>query len=247
MSGIGFGERRPGLSVPAFSGPAPVGPAFAGPADYDLCEAIADRLRATGSAGVLPIVQSGDPVLRTPTAAYTGQLGDLLPRLAEVMRRTMLAAPGVGLAAPQVGIGLAIAVVEDRGSPTDPRERPSFPFRMLINPAYEPVEEEDGGAFERVSFFEGCLSIDGWHALVPRHHRVRLTATGIDGEPIDEVLSGWPARIIQHETDHLRGELYVDHAVPRSLVSNANLVALWAGGADPVPVGRALGFEVPQA
>nr|WP_050758390.1 peptide deformylase [Xylanimonas cellulosilytica] len=203
-------------------------------------------MRTAGSAGVLPIVQSGDPVLRTPAAPYTGQLGDLLPRLAEVMRRTMHAAPGVGLAAPQVGIGLALAVVEDRGNESDPRERTPLPFRLLANPAYEPVAEEGpSGTLRRVPFFEGCLSIDGWHALVARHHRVRLTGQDADGAPIDEVLTGWPARIIQHETDHLRGELYLDHAVPRSFVSNANLVSIWAGAPDPAPVAAALGFELP--
>ena len=144
-----------------------------------------------------------------------------------------------------MGLGLALAVVEDRGNETDPRERTSLPFRLLVNPAYEPVAETDGGAARRVSFFEGCLSVDGWHALVARHHRVRLTAQDVDGAPIDEVLTGWPARIIQHETDHLKGELYLDHAVPRSLVSNTNLVQIWAGAPDPAPVAAALGFEVP--
>ena len=67
-------------------------------------------------------------MLRTPAAPYTGQLGDVLPRLLEAMRRTMHAAPGVGLAAPQVGIGLAIAVVEDAGAgDDDPRERTPLP------------------------------------------------------------------------------------------------------------------------
>lgn len=219
--------------------------AFDGDVDDELYDAVDGLLRTVGPAGVLPIVQAGDPVLRRPAAPYTGQLGDLLPRLAEVMRRTMHAAPGVGLAAPQVGIGLALAVVEDRGNETDPRERTPLPFRLLVNPGYEPVEEADGGAPRRVPFFEGCLSIEGWHALVARHHRVRLTGQDIDGRPIDEVLTGWPARIIQHETDHLQGELYLDHAVPRSLVSNTNLVSIWAGAPDPAPVAAALGFEVP--
>jgi peptide deformylase len=225
----------------------PASNGFDGQVDEELYREVAERLRAAGSAGVLPIVQSGDPVLRTPAAPYTGQLGDLLPALAAVMRRTMHAAPGVGLAAPQVGLGLQLAVVEDRGNDADPRERAPLPFRLLVNPSYEPVGEGEprGGDPRRVSFFEGCLSVEGWHALVARYHRVRLTGQGIDGAPIDEVLTGWPARIIQHETDHLRGELYLDHAVPRSLVSNANLVSIWGGAPDPAPVAAALGFEVP--
>ena len=220
-------------------------PGFDGGVDRELYDAVAAKIRSDGTTGVMPIVQAGDPVLRRPATSYTGQLGDLLPALAEVMRRTMHAAPGVGLAAPQVGIGLALAVVEDRGSETDPRERTPLPFRLLVNPSYEPVEEADGGAPRRVPFFEGCLSVEGWHALVARHHRVRLRAQDMVGRPVDEVLTGWPARIIQHETDHLRGELYLDHAVPRSLVSNANLVSIWAGAPDPAPVAAALGFELP--
>jgi len=221
------------------------GPGFPGPVDAELRGAIGELLAALGPQGVLPIVQAGDPVLRTPALPYTGQLGDLLPELVEVMRRTMHAAPGVGLAAPQIGIGLQIAVVEDRGAESDPRERSALPFRVLVNPRYEPAPEADGGAVRRAPFFEGCLSVEGWHALVARHHRVRLTGQDESGAAVDEVLTGWPARIVQHETDHLRGELYLDHAVPRSLTSNVNLVDLWAGGLDPHPVAAALGFEVP--
>ncbi len=211
---------------------------FAGPVDGPLRDAV-EALLDTAQDGVLPIVQSGHPVLRRPAAPYTGQLGDLLPRLVDVMRATMHAAPGVGLAAPQVGIGLALAVVEDAGHDGDPRERHPLPFRVLVNPAYAPVGDRSA------PFFEGCLSVDGWHALVARHHGVRLTGQDDAGAPIEEVLTGWPARIVQHETDHLHGVLYVDRAVLRSLVSNANLAALWGGGLEPGRVAEALGFEVP--
>lgn len=194
--------------------------------------------------GVLPIVQAGDPVLRTPAAPYDGQLGDLLPRLVGAMRRTMAAAPGVGLAAPQVGIGLAVAVVEDRGTPDDPRERTPVPFRVLVNPAYEALPAPDGGP-ERAAFFEGCLSVTGWQAVVARHRCVRLTGSDEAGAALDEELVGWPARIVQHETDHLRGELYLDRAETRSLTSNDNLVRYWAAGPDPAPAAAALGFPLP--
>nr|WP_217700754.1 peptide deformylase [Krasilnikoviella flava] len=174
--------------------------------------------------GLLPIVQAGAPVLRSPAAPYTGQLGDVLPRLLDAMRRTMHAAPGVGLAAPQVGIGLAIAVVEDAGtSVDDPRERTPLPYRVLIDPRYEPLPGP-GGEPERAAFHEGCLSVSGWQAVVARHRRVRLTGRDETGAPVDEVLAGWPARIVQHETDHLAGELYLDHARLRTLTSNENLV-----------------------
>ena len=182
-------------------------------------------LLETSADGVLPIVQAGHPVLRTPAVPYAGQLGDLLPRFLEAMRATMHAAPGVGLAAPQVGIGLALAVVEDPGSPDpdDERERPALAYRVLVNPRYEPVGDE------RRTFVEGCLSVHGWQAERTRHRAVRLTGEDEHGAPFDDVLTGWPARIVQHETDHLRGELYVDGADLRTLASTLGPVRLPGG------------------
>ncbi len=176
--------------------------------------------------GVLPIVQAGHPVLRTPTVPYAGQLGDVLPRFLDALRATMHAAPGVGLAAPQVGIGLAVAVVEDPGTPDaadDERERPPLAFRVLLNPRYEPVGDETR------TFFEGCLSVHGWQAERTRYRSVRLTGEDGTGTPFDDVLTGWPARIVQHETDHLRGELYVDGADLRTLSSTLGTARLPGG------------------
>jgi peptide deformylase len=221
----------------------------------DLLDVAFDRAEAPG---VLPIVQAGDPVLRTPAAPYDGQLGDVLPRLLEAMRRTMRAAPGVGLAAPQVGIGLALAVCEDAGLPGDERERTPMPYRVLVNPRYAAVDGAGGSDGEadgpvgssgtgpaQVAFFEGCLSVTGWQAVVARPRQVRLTGQDETGAPLDEILTGWPARIVQHETDHLRGELYLDHAEPRSLTSNGNLARFWAASPDPAPAAEALGFTLP--
>jgi peptide deformylase len=202
--------------------------------DRGLRDAVRDLLDVAEERGegILPIVQAGDPVLRRPSTPYAGQLGDELGRLLETMRRTMHAAPGVGLAAPQVGIPLAIAVVEDAGAPADdPRERTPLPYRVLVNTRYEGVPGP-GGEPERVAFYEGCLSVAGWQAVVARHRRVRLTGQDETGAALDEVLTGWPARIVQHETDHLAGELYLDHAQTRSLSSNENLARWWP---DPDP------------
>nr|WP_260458852.1 peptide deformylase [Actinotalea ferrariae] len=190
----------------------------------------------------LPIVQAGHPVLRRPAAPYEGQLGErLLARLLEAMRVTMLAAPGVGLAAPQVGLGVAIAVVQDEWPVDDEaaaaRERRPVPFRVLVNPAYEPVGDE------RVAFYEGCLSVHGWQAVTARWRSVRLRALDADGAQVDEVLTGWPARIVQHETDHLAGRLYVDSAEMRSLCSAAE-AARWAA-ATPHEAACELGFTLP--
>ena len=167
---------------------------------------------------VLPIVQAGDPVLRRAAEPYDGQLSDEL--FAELVE-----APGVGLAAPQIGLGLALAVAEDEGAAVDddedvdPRERAALPFRVLVNPRYEVVGDL------RVPFYEGCLSVDGYQAVVARPHRVRLHWSDETGRARAEELSGWPARIVQHETDHLNGVLYLDHADLRTLSTNDNLAA----------------------
>ncbi|MET7694443.1 peptide deformylase [Streptomyces sp. NPDC005483] len=200
-----------------------------------------EQLLAPG--GPLPIVAAGDPVLRGITEPYDGQLDDtLLERFVQALRTTMLDAPGVGLAAPQVGVPLSIAVVEDRAR--GPREvleargRTPLPFRVLINPTYEP--EGDTLA----SFFEGCLSVPGWQAVVARHARVRLRGRDEHGREIDEEFTGWPARIVQHECDHLDGTLYLDVAQPRSLSTNEAVAERWS---QPTPevAARELGFELP--
>ncbi|MEV6179265.1 peptide deformylase [Streptomyces sp. NPDC052016] len=200
-----------------------------------------EELLAPG--GPLPIVAAGDPVLRAGTERYEGQLEPaLLTRFVEALRGTMHAAPGVGLAAPQVGVELRIAVIEDPAPVPEEvrvaRGRVPQPFRVLVNPSYEPV----GGV--RAAFFEGCLSVPGWQAVVARHAEVRLTAEDEHGHPLDEVFTGWPARIVQHETDHLDGTLYLDRAELRSLSANETVVELWA---QPTPeeAARALGFELP--
>jgi peptide deformylase len=196
----------------------------------------------TAPGGVAPIVQAGHPVLRAVAAPYDGQLDDSeLAALVELMRRTMHAAPGVGLAAPQIGLSLALAVVEDPGA-MDPevaelRERPPLPFRVLVNPRYEAIGDE------RAAFYEGCLSVVGYQAVVARHRSVRLTGADESGRALDEVATGWPARIVQHETDHLGGTLYVDRAELRSLSASDELGALWAGEPRPTTAARALGFD----
>ncbi|MEU4000225.1 MULTISPECIES: peptide deformylase [Streptomyces] len=193
--------------------------------------------------GPLPIVAAGDPVLRHGTEPYDGQLGPaLLARFVAALRVTMHAAPGVGLAAPQVGVGLRIAVIEDPAPVPQEvrlaRERVPQPFRVLVNPEYEPV-----GA-RRSGFFEGCLSVPGYQAVVVRPAEVRLTGQDEHGRALDEVFGGWPARIVQHETDHLDGTLYLDRAEPRSLSSHQAVAERWAQPA-PERAARELGFDLP--
>ncbi len=194
--------------------------------------------------GPAPIVQAGHPVLRRPARPYDGQLDDaVLGELLELMRRTMHAAPGVGLAAPQIGVPLAIADLEHPGAPDDEvrdrRERPPLPYRVLVNPRYTAVGDE------RAAFYEGCLSVRGWQAVVARHRRVHLTGQDESGRELDEVVTGWPARIVQHETDHLAGTLYVDRAELRSLVADSGVGGALAAEPSPTTAARVLGFPLP--
>ena len=191
-------------------------------------EQIRETVEQILSAGTLPpIVQAGHPALRRRAATFDGQLSpDQLDRLIELMRQVMHEAPGVGLAAPQLGIPLQIAVIEDQYD-VDPeaaavRKRSPLEFMALLNPRYSPL------GTELASFYEGCLSLNGLQAVVSRPERVLLDFQVPDGSPAQREFSGWQARIVQHETDHLNGVLYIDRAQLRSLSSNAEYAAHWA-------------------
>ena len=125
--------------------------------DLELNRDVEQLIKTGGKEKLLPIVQAGEPVLRQRTVAYNGQLSKrTLAKLIDTMHTTMLEAPGVGLAATQIGLGLALAVVEDhvRDDEDDPREIAEFPFHVIINPSYKPTSDKTA------SFYEGCLSFD---------------------------------------------------------------------------------------
>lgn len=209
--------------------------------DTELNRDVEGLLHEAGKDRILPIVQMGEPVLRQPSGQYAGQLSHrTLAKLLDTMHETMLEAPGVGLAAPQIGLGLDIAVIEDhlRDDEDDPREIGELPFRVIINPSYEPVGSETR------SFYEGCLSFSGYQAVRRRWLDITARWQDEDGKRHEERMHGWPARIFQHETDHLSGEVYIDKAEIRSLSSDDNLSDFWAE--DPVPTEAAeeLGFTI---
>ncbi|WP_306439978.1 peptide deformylase [Brevibacterium sp. 91QC2O2] len=194
--------------------------------------------------GTIPIVEAGDPILRQPTVPFDGQVDDdVLLQLLLAMRLTVRSAPGVGLACPQVGIGLRLAVVEDPATvPEDVarvRERELLPFTPLINPEYRDASGE------LASFYEGCLSVPGYQAVVPRHRKIILSAQDNEGTAYEREVTGWSARIVQHETDHLDGILYLDRAEMRSLATNEQ-VARWWNQPDAQAAALALGFELPD-
>lgn len=179
----------------------------------------------------LKIVQVGEPVLRQAAKPLSPEQirSDLIRRLIDDMRETMYDAPGVGLAAPQIGLSLQLAVIEDREdwlknvAPEElaERERRAVPFHVIINPR---IVESSGG---EVEFFEGCLSFDGFSAVVPRARRVRVECLDEQGKPNRIEASGWYARILQHEIDHLQGNVYVDRMRSRTLTSIDNFNRFW--------------------
>ncbi|MCQ9165809.1 peptide deformylase [Arthrobacter sp. STN4] len=177
--------------------------------------------------GLPAIVQAGHPVLRARAVPFTGQIpAGQLARLVGLMRQVMHAAPGVGLAAPQIGIPLQLAVLEDLydvpAGNAEARDRRPLEFLAVLNPHYTPV------GTETASHYEGCLSVSGWQAVVGRAATVDLAYDDVQGHPVLRRLSGWQARIAQHETDHLSGILYLDRAHTRSLSSNGEYAARWA-------------------
>ena len=141
---------------------------------------------------VMAIRTLGDPVLREPTKPLE-VFDDALRRLAPEMTETMHAAPGVGLAANQVGLSIACFVYDDREGHAG----------FVANPALLELEGED-------TMDEGCLSIPGPYHPTTRALKVRLRGQDLDGQPIDARAEDLLARIFQHETDHLIGGLYID-------------------------------------
>jgi peptide deformylase len=190
----------------------------------------------------LKIVQAGEPVLRQTARALTRHeiLGAEIKRLILDLRETMQDAPGVGLAAPQVGLSVQLAVIEDREEllkdlpPQElvQKDRRPVPFHVIINPQITLLEGED------VLFYEGCLSVAGFSAVVPRARAVRVEYLDEKGEHRSVEAAGWYARILQHEIDHLHGALYIDRMHTRTFASIENWNRFWRGkpvGEGPTP------------
>jgi peptide deformylase len=150
---------------------------------------------------VREILKMGDPRLLQVAKPVTELGTPALQALIDDMFETMAAANGVGLAAPQLGVDLALVIFGFSSSERYP-EAPAVPRTILLNPQIEILseEEEDG--------WEGCLSVPGMRGVVPRATRIRYRGTDPDGNPIDREATGFHARVVQHECDHLIGKLY---------------------------------------
>jgi peptide deformylase len=154
--------------------------------------------------GILKVARIGHPVVRARAEAVPqGSIrSGEFQRLIEDMRETMYEYEGVGLAAPQVHVGLRIAVIEV--TKEDDRSREGVPFTVLVNPVIHPLGEETEEGWE------GCLSVPDLRGRVPRLKRLRLEAKDVKGRPYSLEASGFFARVIQHECDHLDGKVYLD-------------------------------------
>ena len=166
-----------------------------------------------------------------------------LHQLVELMRETMRDAPGVGLAAPQVGLPLQLAVIEDA-----PRRRRAARSRAGPVPRHHQPAPH-ARATSASSFFEGCLSVDGFRRSCRARAPCASTRSTRAGSRVSIDAPGWYARILQHEIDHLGGTLYIDRMRTRTLTTARNAARHLAGSHRGVagPVGRKVIWPAPKA
>jgi len=154
---------------------------------------------------ILKVARLGHPVIRTkaqPVAVDKIKNHDF-QKLLDDMVETMHEYIGVGLAGPQVHLPLQVAVLEVEHHPRY-TDMPSVPLTYLINPVVTILDDE------KIDDFEGCLSIPDMRGSVPRFKKLHVKALGRNGETLDFIAEDFHARVIQHETDHLKGEVYLD-------------------------------------
>jgi len=173
--------------------------------------------------------QVGDPILREQAEAvdistiHSPEFKQMVERMFKVMRKEK----GQGISAPQIGVGLQVIAIEytgqhikelkDQGCTDKELKRMGIalvPPRVFINPQVRIIDST------LLAFREGCLSIEGYSALVPRAKEIEITALDMESHPVTWRTVGWPARIIQHEVDHLKGNLYIDSMMYKSFMKN---------------------------
>jgi peptide deformylase len=155
------------------------------------------------------ILKMGDPRLLRIAQAVTEFDTDELHLLVSDLLDTMLAADGAGLAAPQIGVDWQLVIFGSNARNPRYPEAPVVPRTVLINPVITPLgEPQDNAKLLEIDDWEGCLSVPGLRAIVPRFARIRYTGFDQFGDPIDRTVDGFHARVVQHECDHLIGKLY---------------------------------------
>jgi peptide deformylase len=150
---------------------------------------------------IRPVLKMGDPVLLQVAQPVERFDSPELRELLQDMKDTMASLNGAGLAAPQIGVSLQVVIFGVGKNPRYPQAE-EVPYTELLNSALEPLsdEMEEG--------WEGCLSVPGMRGLVHRYTNLRYRGFDPKGEPIDRTVSGFHARVVQHEVDHLLGILY---------------------------------------
>ena len=150
---------------------------------------------------IKPVLRMGDPVLFKRAEPVTQFDTPDLHALLQDMDDTMRSKNGAGIAAPQIGVSLQVVIFGVGANPRYP-DAEEVPYTVLINPTLEPIgaEMEEG--------WEGCLSVPGMRGVVPRYTQLRYRGFDQFGNALDRTVSGFHARVVQHETDHLLGILY---------------------------------------
>jgi len=161
------------------------------------------------------VLKMGDPRLRERAREVTaGELADgaLRPLLAD-MQDTLRDYGGIGLAAPQIGEGVRVAIIEIAGGPTRYGELAPLPLTAFINPTITVLDAATAG------YWEGCLSVPGLRGYVERPQHVQVDYTAVDGREQQLELQGFSATVFQHEFDHLDGTLYIDRIADTRLLA----------------------------
>ena len=185
---------------------------------------------------ILKIVQAGDAILRKKAKQLThAQLAKPeTQQLIDLMIATLRDRPGVGLAAPQVGESLQIIIVEDKADYHEKvsdemlaaQSRKPGALKVIVNPVLTIISPTDKSEL----YFEGCLSVDGYAAVVPRSRAVKVTGWDRHGKPLMVTADGSFARILQHEVDHLSGTLCIDTMISRTFMTDKQCSKDWAKG-----------------
>lgn len=173
---------------------------------------------------VRDVLKMGHPLLRqvaAPVERFDGELQALLADMDDTMR----AFSGAGIAAPQIGVSLRVAIFELKENPRYPHVAP-VPYTVLINPVLTPL------GTQQAEGWEGCLSVPGLRGLVPRFTNLRYQGLDRYGAPIDRNVEGFHARVVQHEVDHLDGILYPQRV---SDLRNFGFEDVLAGQMTPMP------------
>jgi len=180
---------------------------------------------------ILKILQAGNQTLRDRAKPVSPEqlASSEIQLLIDLMIDTLHDAPGVGLAAPQVGESLQIIVIHDKEEYHDivspdvleEQQREPVPPTVIINPVITNRSKQQR------TYFEGCLSIEGYLGAVSRSDSVTVTGLDRDGNELTIDANGWFARIIQHEVDHLQGTLYIDSMLSRSFMNQKNFSLHW--------------------